>query len=516
MTDKPDYVANFQKPVNTEIKHINGHWYLYERSNYYDPAIKRSRKRSGKMIGTITPEGLVPSRRNQPKPLNDVVEIGAISYFYQKTEPMRARLQKHFPDCWERIYTIALTRAIYDTRFRRVELHYQDSILSYMYPKAAVSPASISGLLDNIGRRRSDIRDFMLEDLPEHDRFILFDGHRLLSASKTMDNAELGYDSKMRYKPQINVVYMFSLGENTGHPAYYKQYIGSTPDVSAFTDVIRESDVYGDNCTVVTDKGFASDDGVGLLEENGLNYIMPLKRGNRFVSGKVPSSPYGYDSAFTYHERSIHCSMFEEDDCNIHLYLDTDLFAEEDKDLIRRTETHNQTIEKKRQKEEARRSNGKGRLTDEQLAALVPVSIKDVTADHAEMGTITIRTNRKDLNSEQVYQIFKQRQAIEQYFKTYGDTIEFEGSYMRSNYSEEAWLFLNHLSSMICIDAIEEIAAAGKSKDISYKDLVQSLVKIKACRIDDRWQMVPVKLKVQSLCSKLHIDINDISALDLR
>ena len=41
---KPDFVVNFQRPANTEIKHISGHWYLYERTSKYDPKIKRSRK----------------------------------------------------------------------------------------------------------------------------------------------------------------------------------------------------------------------------------------------------------------------------------------------------------------------------------------------------------------------------------------------------------------------------------------------------------------------------------------
>ena len=513
--ERPDYVTNFQKPKNTEIKHINGHWYLYERSNYYDPGIKRSRKKSGKILGAITPEGLVPSRRNRTNALTDVVEIGAVNFFYQRTSVMRERLKRIFPEDWKRIYSIALIRAIYDRRFRRIGLHYQDSILSYLYPGEALSAASITDFLDQLGRKRNAIREFMLEDLPENERFVLFDGHRMLTASKTMDNAEVGYDSKMRYKPQVNVIYMFSLGENTGHPVYYKQYLGSTPDVSAFSDVIRESNAYGEDCTVVTDKGFASDDGVDLLEECGLNYIMPLKRGNRFVSGKVPAAPRDYEKAFTYHDRSVRCSCFEEDGFNIHLYLDLDLFAEEDKDLISRTEKKNESIKTKRAQEEKRRSNGKGRLTDAELAALVPVSMKEIELDHQEMGTITIRTNRTDLNSEQVYQIFKQRQAIEQYFKTYADTIELEASYMRSNYSEEAWLFLNHLSSMITIDAIETIATIGKSKDISYKDLVQTLVKIKASKTDDEWQIVPVKRRVQSLCNQMKIDIEDISALCL-
>ena len=61
--DKPAYVQNFTKLANTEIKHISGHWYLYERKNVYDPAIKRSRKKSGKCLGSITESGFIVSER---------------------------------------------------------------------------------------------------------------------------------------------------------------------------------------------------------------------------------------------------------------------------------------------------------------------------------------------------------------------------------------------------------------------------------------------------------------------
>ena len=63
MIEKPDFILQFQKPENTEIKHIRGHWYLYERHNKYDPSIKRSRKVSGKCLGRITEQGLIPTKR---------------------------------------------------------------------------------------------------------------------------------------------------------------------------------------------------------------------------------------------------------------------------------------------------------------------------------------------------------------------------------------------------------------------------------------------------------------------
>ncbi len=48
MVERPDYVKNFVKPKNSEIKGINGHWYLYEKFPYYDPVAKRMKWRSGR------------------------------------------------------------------------------------------------------------------------------------------------------------------------------------------------------------------------------------------------------------------------------------------------------------------------------------------------------------------------------------------------------------------------------------------------------------------------------------
>ncbi len=67
MRERPDYVKNFQKPKNTEIKYINGHWYLYEKYGVYDPISKKMRKKSGQIIGKVTPGGLKKSVHRKKK-----------------------------------------------------------------------------------------------------------------------------------------------------------------------------------------------------------------------------------------------------------------------------------------------------------------------------------------------------------------------------------------------------------------------------------------------------------------
>ena len=506
MTEKPDYVKSFVQPPKTEIKKIGNGWYLYERSSVYDPKTKRSRKVSGKYLGKITETGLQKTERRLTKIsaavhtaiINDTVDAGSTLFFYERTAKLRARLKKYFPSLWKNIYVVSLLRLIYGPRFKRLQLHYESSFLSYLFPDLSFYPDSNRDLLQEVGKQREAISQFMKEDISDGQLYILFDGHRLITSSRTMPFAELGYDSKRRFKPQINLIYIYSLGEDAGAPVYYKQYIGSTPDVVAFADILKETKLKKEDYTVIADKGFASESDFLLLEESGLNYIIPLRRGNKYTKDKIPTSPREYQECFNYHKRAICSSVYHYDGFNIFTYHDTQLFAREAADASIRADKNNNTVEKIIEAEQKRRKKGKGKLTNDEFEKLKPTPIIDIFKERPEMGSITIKTNRTELNSRQVFCLYKQRQAIEQFYKTYGDTMEFEASYMRDQTSEEAWLFLNHLSAMIGVECIMEIGDMGESKDVSLKDVLQMLCKITASKIDNQWQMAPIKKSVQN------------------
>jgi hypothetical protein len=111
--ERPEFIRNFKKPQTTEIKYINGHWYLYERKTKYDPSTKKSRKVSGKLLGTITEFGLVPRQTKVTDVFDlEVREFGAFQYFYEHTQAMREKLMEYFPGSWKRIYTIAILRTV--------------------------------------------------------------------------------------------------------------------------------------------------------------------------------------------------------------------------------------------------------------------------------------------------------------------------------------------------------------------------------------------------------------------
>ena len=517
MAEKPDYVLNFPRQKNTEIKKIGNNWYVYERFSKYDPTTKRSRKVSGKCLGKITPEGFVQTKRrltpeaDQSSPsvrrVSDVAEAGAVMFFWNRTAAMRERLKAFFPDLWQTIYAAAILRAIKEPRFRRLQAHYETSLIAHLMPDLSFDAPSNTAFLQALGRRRESISRFMQEDVNKKDVFILFDGHRLITSSKTMELAELGYDSKRRFKPQINLLYVYSLGNDCTTPVYYKQFLGSTPDVSAFSDVLNECGISSSKYTVIADKGFASEDDFDALARKNLSYVIPIKRGSRFVQPYLPLTQQSFSELFVYHGRAIQSLKIEEDGFNIFVYYDAQLYANELADAAERGERKNAQKDAKMQMELSRRKKGVGKLSDEQMDKLQPQDLKQVLAEIPEMGTVSIRTNRTDLNSHQVYRTYKQRQAIEQFFKTYGASMDFDASYMRDQTSQEAWLFLNHLSATIAMECMADIVRLGEDKNISFEDLRLMLGKIMACRIEGQWTLAPIKKSVQKLIAKLDVEI---------
>ena len=105
------------------------------------------------------------------------------------------------------------------------------------------------------------------------DRFILFDGHRLLSASKTMEMQKSGMtqNASIQATDQRDL----SVYPRRKHRVPYTEAVHrSTLDISAYTDILKESGGLNGNgnvVTVVTDKGFASSESFEILEDSGSN-----------------------------------------------------------------------------------------------------------------------------------------------------------------------------------------------------------------------------------------------------
>lgn len=517
MADRPDYITNFQKPANTEIKKIGEHYYLYSRKSVYDPRTKKMRKKSGKVLGKITEEGFKESNtrkaerssKNEPVDWGNIVnvEFGASYYLYNKNRDIVERLQAHFPSYWKEIFAMAVARCLGENAFRRFDIAYRTSILPHYLGDDIdldVVRNARNGMIDRIGTMRGSMASYMNEDLSAGDRLILIDGHRLISVSGSLPDAQLGYDSKKRNKTQVNVLYIFSLSKQEGMPAFYKEFAGSVPDCTALPMLLDETTIDAQLLTVVTDKGFMSEEGVDAITDAGMHYIAAVKRGSQHVV--VPDGISEYSDVFTFRERSVYYKSFKKDEQIYHLYYDMTLANAETTDLVLRSEKRNNAKEHRIEVEEKRRrTKNKTKLTDIELEALresLSSPMEDIQ-DRKSIGTFILCTDRTELSASKVYEIYKRRQEIEQSFKGYDDTLGCTASYMRSHEGMECWLFINHIALQLEYRLLNEMAALGLTSRYSFKDAIKYLSSIRANKIKDKWYVAAVTGKTRKFCEDI-------------
>ena len=78
-------------------------------------------KKSGKLIGTITPTGLVHKREKLDRSVMDhidVLELGASGYLFQHNRVLQERLRECFPELWRELFAISVLRITEGPRFK--------------------------------------------------------------------------------------------------------------------------------------------------------------------------------------------------------------------------------------------------------------------------------------------------------------------------------------------------------------------------------------------------------------
>jgi len=108
------------KRKGTELRNLNGYYYLYEVSSRWDPDKKRSKKITGKLLGKITEnDGFLESDKNRlRKQLTrfegiQVKESGIAAAIRSLFGSSVSALKKIFPDSWQLLVALAYGRLVY-------------------------------------------------------------------------------------------------------------------------------------------------------------------------------------------------------------------------------------------------------------------------------------------------------------------------------------------------------------------------------------------------------------------
>ena len=125
------------KRKGTELRLLQGKYYLYQVTSKWNPEKKRSVKITEKFLGRITEaEGFIESekarlRRQQVQIERvQVKEYGIASAVEHLFTDTVSALKEFFPDCWQRLVALAYGRLVHQSPLKNMSFHYSHSYLS--------------------------------------------------------------------------------------------------------------------------------------------------------------------------------------------------------------------------------------------------------------------------------------------------------------------------------------------------------------------------------------------------
>jgi len=265
----PEEILKF-KPKGTMVKKIHGGFYVYAMENVKNPETGKWQTKSKGILGKITVEnGYIPNEEVG----YTVLEYGAYHLAEECASEIKAQFQQAFVKCDDakRIWALALIYAVNGFRpISAISLLYRKSSLSIAYPDLKMGETAISNILDHLGRRDTEAKEFqdiLLQSVKE----IAIDGHVIPRYSKLDGMTEYGYKYKQLGSEQVNLLTAYDVTKN--RPVAMKMFDGSKNDKASVKEMI--ADVIVEGCLYLMDRGFYSPELKEMLTAKNATYIMP-------------------------------------------------------------------------------------------------------------------------------------------------------------------------------------------------------------------------------------------------
>lgn len=478
----PQWALKYKRK-GTELRFINGHYYLYEITSKWDPEKKRSKKITLGLLGKITEEdGFIESEKRKLKkqtfiPENiQLKEFGISALIIKDFSNYIELLKKYFPKHWKFIIALAYSRFAFQSPLKNAQYHFAKSYLSELYKNVGLSSASISKKLREIGINRKSILNFFNEFKTKNDK-ILFDGTDMFSNSNKMSFPQKSKTKKGTFDNIIDLMFIFSTKKQI--PLYYRIMSGLTKDVSGFKLCLEEAQI--DDAIVIADKGFYSESNINQLDREDLKYIIPLKRNSSLIDYEQQkiNDLKNYGGYFTFEKNIIWYNENIVKGKRIITYRNDSLRAEEINDYLRRCKK-------------------------------LPEKYNEQTFFEKQysFGTISFITNLdKSISPEEIYKTYKTRNQIEDMFDVFKNILDIDKSYMQDDDALEGWMFVNFIAMHWYYKLILKLKEKELNSKYSPKDLIMFLKDVKKIKINDEWRNLEITEKNLKLFNKLGLHI---------
>lgn len=485
-----DFMGNYSvpkeirelKPTGTCVKNIKGHFYVYEQKNVKGEDGKWKRK-SGACIGKIEAGiGFVSNKVSFYDEEITTLEYGQYAVTLANTSGILEKLLIYFgkEDAY-RIYIISIIHFVNTFQHRKsIESFVRQSYISILFPSLKFGDESISGLLDNLGRRQRRVIEFEQSLISASSGNIAIDGHVVPCCSHENDIAAFGNKYRQLKDMQLNILMAYDAENNT--PLFSKVYDGGTLDKSSVKDLFGTVEFKG--VLFIVDRGFYSAENISLFSSDGNKYIIPL--GENLNLYKKATEKLEFAESFVYEtDKKRTCIQYYEKNIG-----------------GRRIIVFRDSLQNAIDSESYRKNIGSRKgCTQENYECL-----KDF------FGLIVLQTNLEKAAAD-VYTGYKKRWNIETFYDHLKNTLNFNAFYEQDYYKLEGMSFIMLITSMI-YEEMSKATAGIKNKTLY--DCLNDARMIKIHYEKNNWVRTNMKTKIQELFSKLNTNYTDTVLLDAK
>ena len=485
----PLEILAVERPKNTVVKK-SGDRYL---------VIKRTCKRkNGKpypvalgTIGEIVNGEYVQIREQPRKKLRDSIDIkdyGEVTLCDNAAKGLLQELADDFDiKTAKTLYTLALLRSSYiDIKNRDIQIAYETSFASEMYPGLAMSENSISNFLLKVGMEYRFIHQFMtkrVKKMTAENKKLVIDG--MLKDNNSQTNSYSEFSRKGAKKGSKDDCLVYAYDPETKEPIAAKLYQGNMLDQRSVEDFVTSYNL--SNCLMIADKGYFTVEVFNKLKQiEGLTYVVPIKNNSKLV--KDSNIAGQIDSLLCYKDEVIFYKKVALGDGNfLYAYKDPKCAYEQEIGYVQHSQKRGTYTDKKH----------KDKLN--------------------EFGMIVF-ISKIDLDPLTIYEAYATRSEIEVMFSLYKSILDLDTVNVQGEYRLIATELINFLSVIITtrvrkvLSKTQVVVDVRKNGDVvkkeidkiySYRQVMHYLSKCKKVRIEENGEwMNNQKLKYISRLSE--------------
>jgi transposase len=444
-----------KRKLPLEVKKIGWNYYLYSSTTVWSKEEKR-RKKVSRYIGKITEHGVVEGIKNNLS-VRSIYEYGNARCLMDIANDVVPSLKDVFPDDYHEIVAMGMVRMMQSTPLRLIKSRWEKLYLSREM-KASLSPNVLSEKLRLIGSDW-DAQKVFFDRLLQTSKYLLFDLSSLFSYSQDLRLAEKGHNADHLYVKQVNFALFFS--HDNGVPVMLKPMPGSIRDVKSLRHMLGE--VKLESVIMVLDRGSASYKIPDLLRENGVSFVLPLRRNFQVIDYDMKMN-----GCFVYHDRGINWGRKRVGQNFLYLFEDVKLRAEEETNFINLI--------------------GKGKRKKGQLCE-----------ERKRFGKIALLSNL-DEAGEQIYLLYKNREEIEVAFDAMKNEMENDKSYLSDDDAVRGYFFISFISLYFYFRILGMLRQHDLVGNVSVQELLFEFSKVyQVYYSDGRKRLSEIPAKVEKL-----------------